>query len=216
MTKIKVEYVSHMGSDDMVVDAARVSLAKTADQYTAEQNEKLIKYLAKHMHWSPFAHCQIQFRISIPIFLARQSFKHIVGSVKNEVSRRYVQSEPEFYMPTWRKKPEGSIKQGSGDEFSGPVQDMIQSYIRGHNEVALDMYNALLKMDVAPEQARCVLPLSLMTEYVDTGSLMYWARVYNQRADVHSQKEWGAFVDQLDAKMIDLFPISWPVLKFSK
>lgn len=209
---MNLAYISHMGSDEMVVDAARVSFNKLSSSYTADQNQKLIKYLAKHNHWSPFAHPQIQFRVKIPIFLARQSFKHIVGSVKNEVSRRYVQSEPEFYIPEWRKAPQGSAKQGSGEFVDDLNNVILQTALMVHHDKCKEFYDILISKGIAPEQARMVLPQSMYTEYVDTGSLAYWARVYKQRTDPHAQKEWKPLTDTLNTEMTRLFPVSWKVL----
>lgn len=110
-----VEYIDHMGSDERVVDAARVSFDKEATNYTEEQNRALIHYLAKHGHWTPFSAPQITLRLTVPIFVARQDFKHQIGFTRNEVSRRYVDDTPEFFVPDeWRIRPEGSVKQGSG------------------------------------------------------------------------------------------------------
>jgi len=211
---MKLEYISHMGGDDLIADAARVSMNKTADQYKPEQNEGLIKYLVREGHWSPLAHPQVSFRVEMPIFLARQYFKHIVGSVKNEVSRRYVQSEPTFFRPEWRHAPKGSVKQGSGE----PI-DMASNDYTLFNDIyehalhdCQTTYDNLINWGVAPEQARMVLPQSMMTEIVDTGSLVYWSRMYQQRTDPHAQKEWLLLMKPLNIKMLELFPISWAEL----
>jgi len=209
---MKLEYIQHMGSDSSVVDAARVSMDKMADQYSPEQNEKLIKYLVKNNHWSPLAHPQISFRVSMPIFLARQYFKHIVGSVKNECSRRYVQSEPTFFYPEWRHAPKGGVKQGSGEpmDLNSPSLVRIEQEYEKLLVSCECTYFDLIDEGVAPEQARMVLPQSMMTEIIDTGSLVYWARMYQQRAmDDHAQKEWKLLMDPLNEKMLELFPISW-------
>lgn len=209
---MKLEYMSHMGDDDLIADAARVSMNKTADQYKPEQNEGLIKYLVREGHWSPLAHPQISFRVEMPIFLARQYFKHIVGSVKNEVSRRYVQSEPTFFFPEWRHAPKGSIKQGSGDPMDlNSIETACISDEYAHAIVqAVDTYDYLIENGVAPEQARMILPQSMMTEIVDTGSLVYWSRMYQQRGkDPHAQKEWQLLMKPLNKKMLKLFPIAW-------
>ena len=167
---LKVDLVDKMGSDLTVVNAARVSFAKKSDwdhsipfaegNVLKDSDARLIKYLAKHNHWSPFAHASLQFRIKAPIFVARQLVKHQVGLVWNEISRRYVDSEPEFYVPkVWRKRPPDSIKQGSDET------DTITYGIEGTMMFVTETYNNLLKEGVAPEMARMVLPQNLYTEW---------------------------------------------------
>lgn len=211
---MNIEYVDHLGSDTYVVDAARVSFAKTAENYSDEANEKLIRYLADHSHWTPFAHCQVTFRIQMPIYIARQHFKHIVGSVKNETSRRYVQSRPTFYWPEWQAAPTDGVKQGSGGSANCAVKAEADMHLASIIDKCRSTYDALLSLGVAPEQARCVLPLNLMTEFIDTGSLIYWARVYNQRSGNfgHPQSEWWHWCTLLNEKMQELFPVSWRAL----
>ena len=218
---LRAELITHMGSDDFVCDAARVSMDKQASGYTDEQNAKLIKYLGTHDHWSPFAHPQITLRETVPIFVARQRFKHVVGFCYNEVSRRYVDSEPEFYTPdVWRSRPEGSIKQGSGealvthcdDGYHGEGGDPIGFVYRdlmSHCEI---VYNNMLQAGVAPEQARMVLPQSMYTSYYVTGSLAAWARAYKQRIDAHAQVEIQDLAKQWGDIIAPLFPESWAVL----
>ncbi len=154
MTDIKVDYIDHMGNDLTVVNAARVSFDKASTDVT-HNDDKLITYLATHGHWTPFSHPQITLRYTVPIFVARQEFKHIVGFTRNEVSRRYVNDTPEFYTPdTWRSKPEGSVKQGSGSE------PMDSEYWHGHYTNYLSkcqsIYNSMLHDGMAPEMARMV------------------------------------------------------------
>jgi thymidylate synthase (FAD) len=163
---IKAELIDHMGSDITVVNSARVSFNKTSDfnptgQLT-EQDTRLIRYLARHNHFTPFTHPQITLRETVPIFVARQRFKHVVGFSYNEVSRRYVDDTPEFYVPeVWRSRPTGSVKQGS----AGPVpgQKTIQDSYSRFRQLALHEYELLIEMGVAPEQARMVLPQSMLT-----------------------------------------------------
>ncbi len=208
---MRIEYVGHYGSDSTVVDAARVSFHKQADQYTSEENDKLIRFLVKHNHFTPLAHPQISFRVSMPIFLARQYYTHKVGSVKNEVSRRYVQSEPTFFRPEWRHAPKGSVKQGSGEELDMNT-DLYRAIGQTYEGLLLacqDTYDDLIHQGIAPEQARMVLPQSLNTEIIDTGSLVYYARMYTQRTAPGAQKEWKLLMDPLNKKMLELFPISW-------
>ena len=208
-----VEYIDHMGSDIAVANAARVSFAKEVSDFT-DKEEKLINYLAKHNHWTPFGHQQIKLRITNPIFLARQLVKHQIGGVWNEESRRYISDDPTFYIPKeWHKKPEGHIKQGSGECFDPVTNNYITKRTLDHYFSCIDLYNDYLDMGMAPEQARMVLPLGTNTHWIWTGSLAFWARVYNLRSDAHAQKDLKPFCEQLDVIMSKLFPCSWKALK---
>lgn len=185
---MRAELIDFMGSDDRVVDAARVSFDKIASNYSEEQNHKLLQYLNRHNHWSPFSHVMITMRETVPIFVARQRFKHMVGFTYNEVSRRYVSDEPSFYVPdSWRKAAENK-KQGSSDDIVAENNNIRTDY-RLFIEHCTAMYNSLLEDGVAPEQARMVLPQSMYTSYYVTGSLAAWARAYKLRIDPHAQKE---------------------------
>lgn len=211
---IKAELIDHLGSDLTVVNAARVSFAKESvfeDNTLGEKDKKLVEYLAKHGHFTPFTHPQITLRETVPIFVARQRYKHVIGFTYNEVSRRYVDEPPEFYWPeVWRSRPQGSVKQGSG----GSIQ---------HNLVACDKYSKLiaqaelcyeqmLEMGVAPEMARMVLPQSMLTSYYVTGSLAAFARLYNLRKDSHAQKEIQELAEQINQIIAPLYPVSWQAL----
>ena len=166
---MNVELIDTMGTDLTVVNAARVSYSKTKDTFDVVKDEKLIQYLAKHNHWSPFAHASLQFRIKAPIFVARQLVKHQVGLVWNEVSRRYVDFPPELYKPeTWRGRPKNS-KQGSDGEIK--LDQTIEYSMESAMQSCLITYNTLLQKGVAPEQARMVLPQSMMTEWYWSGTL---------------------------------------------
>jgi len=216
---MKAEYISHMGDDLLVVNAARVSFSKESKEFSSNDG-KLLAYLAKHNHWTPFSHPQICMRETVPIFVARQRFKHMVGFTYNEVSRRYVDDEPEFYTPdVWRSRPEGSVKQGSGNkdlsseligavEYVGTVREHYESSIMAMRSLYEDMLGA----GVAPEQARMVLPQSMYTSYYVTGSLAAWARAYKQRIDAHAQVEIQDLAKQWDEVIAPLFPESWEVL----
>lgn len=206
---IKAEYIAHMGTDDFVCDAARVSFDKSAAQYTPEQNAKLIRYLAKHGHWTPAAHPQITLRETVPIFVARQRTKHAVGFVVNEVSRRYVDHAPEFYVPDqWRRRPDDdNIKQGSGGAHA--VQDDLSNAYTNLMYELTGIYNGMIAGGIAPEQARMVLPQSMLTSYYVTGSLAAFARAYKQRSDSHAQHEIQALAQQWDDIIAPLFPIAW-------
>jgi len=228
--KYEVEYIQHMGSDLTVVNAARVSFEKESEaedweyldlgqasgDFVAvlnEKDQKLIKYLAKHNHWTPFGHCQVTFRIKAPIFVARQLGKHQVGMVWNEVSRRYVDSEPEFYEPeVWRKKAD-NVKQGSSDEgIHEDWQKLYYSEVKELNRHSLVTYNRMLKVGICPEQARMVLPQSMYTQWYWTGSLAAWARVCKLRLDPHSQQETRRIAELISAKCEKIWPVSWKEL----
>ena len=227
---MKAELITHMGDDLLVVNAARVSMDKESSYQHSrmdgkvmyEKDKKLLSYLAKENHWTPFSHPQICMRETVPIFVARQRFKHMVGFTYNEVSRRYVDTPPEFYTPdVWRSRPEGSIKQGSGEPisdeqgFGGSVASpaAIVHYAEKHAITACERaYSDMLKAGVAPEQARMVLPQSMYTSFYVTGSLAAWARAYKQRRDSHSQLEIQHLAKQWDTIIAPLFPESWAVL----
>ena len=224
MAEIKADYIDHLGDDLRVVNAARVSFAKEALTFEGK-DAKLLKYLATHQHWTPFAHCMITLRETVPIFVARQRFKHMVGFTYNEVSRRYVDDEPEFYVPdVWRSRPEGSVKQGSGESVisSITIDDGLdetsvyeQSPSSAYEELvfsAQKLYNEMLKAGVAPEQARMVLPQSMMTSYYVTGSLAAFARAYKQRIDPHAQKEIQDLAVQWDEIIRPLYPHAWSAM----
>jgi thymidylate synthase (FAD) len=218
---MKVEYVDHMGSDLSVVNAARVSFHKqsewvydSAEDWQLNKNKKLtdkdvrlIHYLARHNHWTPFGHTSISLRIKAPIFVARQAGKHQVGLVWNEVSRRYVDDEPEFFFPKeWRGKPENA-KQGSdgviaydGEQSKQFVRNLVNHYIW------------LLKQGIAPEQARMILPQNMMTEWIWTGSLIAFNRVCKLRLDPHSQLEIQELAGAIAGLVEPLFPVSWSAL----
>lgn len=221
---MKVELLDHMGSDLTVVNAARVSFDKESVlTYASPEfkeleigslslaDEKLIGYLARHNHWSPFAHTSIQLRLRAPIFVARQLVKHQVGLTWNEVSRRYVDAEPEFYMPSsWRSRPDGSIKQGSGAEHQDSKLISLET-----SQILLQVVNLYSKMiaeGVAPEQARMILPQSMFTEWWWTGSLMAFCRVCRERISPLAQAE-TRVIAKLIAEIVEpLYPVSWNAL----
>jgi thymidylate synthase (FAD) len=220
LDKGHVEYIEHMGSDLTVVNAARVSFAKTSEWETTEngsrvlstRDQRLIKYLAEHNHWTPFAHPQITLRIKAPIFIRTQLFKHKVGFTENEISRRYVTNEPEFYVPDWRSSPTDGAKQGSSDFITDVyINDLDKLYTRNALE-CVDIYKELLKEGVAPEQARAILPQGTYTEWWWTGSLSAYARVFKQRIDAHAQWEVQQYAGAIGKILEPLFPHSWAVL----
>jgi len=219
---MKAELVDVMGSDLTVFNSARVSFDKESTwdfneaatgNVLSQADTKLIKYLAKHAHTTPFTHPQITLRETVPIFVARQRFKHVVGFTYNEVSRRYVDTPPEFFVPDiWRSRPEGSVKQGSGADFDQTENENLKRRYKDVVARAMMLYTSMIKDGVAPEQARMTLPQSMFTSYYVTGSLAAFARAYKQRIDAHAQveiqelaKQWGAIIEPL-------FPVSWSAL----
>ena len=244
---MKAEYIDHMGDDISVVNSARVSFNKTSegvgvDNYVDEQDEngictlsafvpilkendkKLIGFLAEHDHFTPFTHATVTMRETVPIFVARQRFKHVIGFTYNEVSRRYVSDAPK----NWRYRPE-SVKQGSSDtEFVETLKNNVDYLwnLKSSNSItdnyhtylikAEQLYTELLESGVCPEQARMVLPQSMLTEYYVTGSLMAWARAYNLRKSPTAQLEIRELAKQWDRVMSKLYPISWEALTKNK
>jgi len=207
---VDVELIDKMGSDLSVVNAARVSFAKTKD-ILDEKDEKLIKYLAEHNHWSPFAHATMSFRIKAPVFVARQLVKHQVGLSWNEVSRRYVDHLPELYKPEeWRGRPINS-KQGSDGTVD--LGHTINHNLETTMESCLILYNTLIDKGVAPEQARMVLPQSMITEWLWTGTLYAFARVCNLRCKPDVQKETRDVAEYINSYCLYHFPISWGALR---
>jgi thymidylate synthase (FAD) len=218
---IKVTYIDHMGSDLTVANAARVSFGKTSEMEDdpwgppklKKKDDKLIRYLAQHKHISPFGHCFASFHIKAPIFVARQLVKHKFLRW-NEISRRYVDDEPEFYVPdAWRGRS-ADKKQGSeGVVTLYEDHQMRQAYHPTEiNVYSLETYSYLLEQGVAPEQARMVLPQSTMTEWYWSGSLDAFADMCNLRCKSDTQAETRVVAQQIDHKMIELFPVSWDAL----
>ena len=203
---IKATLMDHMGSDVTVVNAARVSFGKRTDNtYTTNKDEKLIWYLAEHRHMSPFGHCFASFHVKAPIFVARQLVKHKFLRW-NEISRRYVDYEPEFYVPdVWRGRAEDK-KQGSAGEVKSNFS------INYYNLEAFKAYEQLLDEGVCPEQARMVLPQSTMTEWYWSGSLDAFADVCILRCASDTQQETQEVANQISVKMHKLFPVSWMAL----
>jgi len=203
---IKATLMDHMGSDVTVVNAARVSFGKRTDNtYTTNKDEKLIWYLAEHKHMSPFGHCFASFHVKAPIFVARQLVKHKFLRW-NEISRRYVDYEPEFYVPdVWRGRAEDK-KQGSAGEVKSNFS------INYYNLEAFKAYEQLLDEGVCPEQARMVLPQSTMTEWYWSGSLDAFADMCVLRCASDTQQETQEVANQISVKMHKLFPVSWMAL----
>ena len=212
-SKQSVTLMDHMGSDLTIVNAARVSFDKMSEELT-ESDKKLIAYLAKHRHMTPFRHSQVQIRCKAPIFIARQLGKHQAGLSWNEVSRRYVDFEPEIHIPNeWRGRPDGSIKQGSAGLVSqlNTFEPVNKAY-SDHITRSLELYDEMLKSNIAPEMARMVLPQSMMTEWVWSGNILALAHVYKERIAFEAQDEVRKFAHLLDNIIQPLYPVSWEQL----
>jgi thymidylate synthase (FAD) len=205
---ISATLLAHMGNDLDVVNAAKVSFAKESKEFD-DNSVRLIKYLAKHRHMSPFGHCFARFHVKAPIFVARQLVKHKFLRW-NEVSRRYVDDEPEFYKPdVWRGRS-ADKKQGSDGvvKLYGVAEQIVDDYAAE----ALTAYQVLLEAGVAPEQARMVLPQSTMTEWWWSGSLDAFADMCNLRRKEDTQYETRLVANSISMDMKRLFPISWGAL----
>ncbi len=210
MAKIEVTYIDHMGSDLTVANAARVSFGKKSELDTSdvwgpptlkEKDAKLINYLADHDHISPFGHCFASFHVKAPIFVARQLVKHKFLRW-NEISRRYVDSEPEFYQPIeWRGRSEDKKQGSEGEVDVGKVGDISLA--------SKTLYNSLLDRGVCPEQARMVLPQSMMTEWYWSGSLDAFADMCDLRCTTDTQTETREVAQRINSEMELLFPVSW-------
>lgn len=194
---MKVELISHYGSDEVVANVARVSFNKKADNYTVEQNSKLINYLAKHKHTSPFRHCNIQFRIECPIYVERQLFTHQIGWARNSISGRYVDFSDTYTIiqkGNWRGNPD-NIKQGSsGSILHQSEADFIQDKIIEHSKLA---YKELIELGVCKEQARTILPLCLNTQFIWTGSLHAIWHLCDLRLKPTAQEETRNIVSEM-------------------
>ena len=230
IAKQQVTLIDSMGTDLSVVNAARVSFAKASayeevehpggyvDYQLPDKDDKLIHYLAKHRHKSPFNHAFMSFRVKAPIFVARQLVKHEYLPW-NEVSRRYVTEEPEFYFPDyWRKKAD-NVKQGSSDEYVDITQYYGNQGKHGSSDpfddsvaIAFEAYQHMLNVGVCAEQARMVLPQNTMTEWIWSGSLYAFAKMCKLRLDSHTQKETREVAQLISDEATKLFPVSWEAL----
>jgi len=210
-----VECLETFGTDLTVVNAARVSFDKESLEFT-EADKKLVTYLAKHDHVSPFFHPQIRFRIKMPIFVAREWYRHTIGLARNEVSRRYVDTPPECWIPFPNeiRERDPRLKQGSK---STPVDDSdrIHSILSNQTNAALKTYHDLLENHVAPELARTILPQSMYTEFIETGSLAAYARLCRLRLNPAAQKEIRDYAEAISVCLAAKFPVSWEALQKS-
>ena len=214
---IKVDFIDKMGSDISVVNAARVSFNKKSDFNEdgsfKQGDERLIAFLARENHWTPFGHASLSFHIKAPIFVARQLVKHTVGLVWNEVSRRYVDSSPEFYVPSkWRRKNEDK-KQGSHEDQFVDLSYSEEQSFHDIMQNCQSLYENFLDIGICAEQARMILPQNTMTEWYWSGSLHAFARVCNLRCKKDTQKETREVADQIDEIAKQHFPISWKYLR---
>jgi thymidylate synthase (FAD) len=231
---MKVDLIDYMGSDLTVANAARVSFDKQSDwnivshqkecwddsrivvtspvKELKEADKKLINFLARENHWTPFSHCFLQFRIKAPIFVARQLGKHQVGLTWNEISRRYVDSEPEFYFPEkWRKKNPDK-KQGSYDDEFVELTFAEECQPKAVVNMCRELYNAMIDMQVCAEQARMILPQNMYTEWYWSGSLYAFARICGLRLKKDTQKETRDIADMIYKLAEKNFPVSWKAL----
>lgn len=208
---MEVSLVEHAGGDLSIVNSARVSFAKEAKEMTGK-DERLINYLAKHYHDTPFRHNFIQLRCSVPLFLARQLMKHQAGLTWNEVSRRYVDTPPDFYVPTaFRERPDDGLKQGSGGTHE--KNGMWLSYYREHIEESLSLYKDMVAGGIAPEMARLVLPQSMMVDFIWSGNLLAFFHVWKLRSGEGAQQEAKDFAELLKIAIEPEFSIGWKALE---
>ena len=192
--------------DEFLSQVAQLAISGDKKSLTA-----LLKaYKRRAQHWAPFGHPQVQIRMTIPIFLARQFVKHQVGGVWSEESRRYISHEPDVWLPDeWHTRPE-NIKQGSGELIDDQV--IINELVVNSVQQSIDTYTDLIEEGLAPEEARITLPLNMMTTVTWTGSLLFWSRVYNQRIDGHAQLAAQSVAKHIGKIMSNLFPCSWEAL----
>jgi thymidylate synthase (FAD) len=208
---MKVELIESAGGDVSVVNSARISFAKEVKDMDTK-DVKLIRYLAKHRHDTPFRHNFIQLRCKVPLFLARQLMKHQAGLTWNEESRRYIDDAPEFYYPdAWRKRPDKSIKQGSGGVIEGS-EEWLDDYCMAVDSI-LVLYKEMVQDGVAPEMARMVLPQSMMVNFIWSGNLLAFHHVYKLRSGEGAQQEAVDFAKLLKEAVKPAFPISWEALE---
>lgn len=202
--------IDSMGDDLRVANVARVSFNKWKSEMDSS-DVRLIHYLAKHQHWTPFSHVMVTMRIEAPIFIARQWFKSQIGVTRNEMSRRYVDDAPEFYIPdVFHSRPEKGIKQGSGEVHES--NDVLASIGLIDCCHATAHYETLIEGGLAPEEARMFLPQNTMTAWVETGSLAYYARVCKLRLDSHAQRGIQQLAAEVASIVENIAPVSWAAL----
>ena len=209
---IEAVLVDHMGSDLSVVNAARVTMGVEHAELSSN-DERLINFLARERHVTPFRHATVSFRCKAPIAIARQLGKHQVGFSWNEMSRRYKDGKVECFVPRPIFQRPENLHSGAGEQFIGANLDAQTAAFERIYKLAVGVYEGLLSEGVAPEQARFVLPQGMVTEWVWTGSLYGWFEVYRQRSSEHAQYEVRLFAAEIDKQMSKLFPIAWAALK---
>lgn len=205
-----IELIDYMGTDLTPVNSARVSMDVWHEEFEAK-DEGLLNFLARNKHISPFFHAILQFRIKMPVFTARQHFKHVVGVARNEVSRRYVKTEPQLWLPEYWRKGSKDIKQGSIDE-PHEMSEIEMKKVKGIYDLILAQYNHMIEIGIAPEQARTIIPQSMYTEFIETGSLFYYARYFELRKKPDAQKEIRKYANSFDSIIKKMFPIAWEEL----
>ena len=210
---MRAEYIDHMGSDASVVKAARVSFAADGLEFDGGRDSGLIGYLAKHNHWTPFSHTSITLRMTAPVPIRTQCFKHKVGFSENEESRRYISSNPKFFIPRqFRKHPEGSVKQGSGEDMHPTGDKYWRRHFQTVNTMCLESYEMALAGGMCPEQARFLLPQGTEVSWYWTGSLSAYARFFKQRTDPHAQQEIKILALEVGEILKPLYPVAWEAL----
>jgi thymidylate synthase (FAD) len=207
-----IEVLEVFGNDLTVVNAARVSFAKESKEFV-ERDAGLINYLAKHQHTSPFFHPQIRLRVKMPIFVAREWYRHTIGFARNEVSRRYVDSVPECWNPSVEdlRERDPKLKQGSKAE-AAPLAEKYHKRVTEFQALAVELYGSMVADQIAPEVARCILPQSMYTEFIETGSLAAYARLCGLRLSPEAQKEIRLYAGGLSELLAPRFPVSWAAL----
>lgn len=214
MTKhISATVIENMGTDKSVVNAARVTMGVTREGDLNERDERLINFLARERHVTPFRHPTVSFRCSAPIAIARQLGKHQAGFSWNEMSRRYKDGAVECFVPSTIFARPDSLHQGSGEQLIGANGEAARAAFERAYSIAVQTYEGLLAEGVAPEQARFVLPQGMITEWVWTGSLYGWSEMCRQRLSNHAQYEVRLFAKQVDEEMSKLYPIAWKALR---
>jgi thymidylate synthase (FAD) len=209
--RTSVALVDFMGNDLSVDRAARVSFANENEVRPPEKTERLIKYLARHNHWTPFAHTSITLRMTAPVPIRTQCFKHKQGFVENEESRRYICYVPDVFLPTWREQAD-SKKQGSGEELAPAIASEVTQLYKNQVRMGILTYEAMIDRGVCEEQARFVLPQGCFVNWYWTGSLSAYARFFKQRTDPHAQKEIQDLARQVGEIIEPLYPLSWKAL----
>ena len=196
-----------------MVKAARVSFAADGLEFDGGRDSGLINYLAKHHHWTPFAHTSITVRMTAPVPIRTQCFKHKVGFSENEESRRYISSSPKFFIPQqFRKHPEGSVKQGSGEDMHPTGNKYWRRHFQSNNSMCLDSYEMAIAGGMCPEQARFLLPQGMEVSWYWTGSLSAYARFFTQRTDPHAQQEIKILALEVGEILKPLYPVAWGAL----